>query len=357
MRKTLIPAMAVAGFALLLPAQPALAVSKEIIQLQTQVQGLQDMLQQMQRANSEQMGVLQNLIQQSNDNVNRMTQQMTALQAKVEAEGQNTQLSGQIQSLSDSVDELKSRLNRINASLTSIQNQMQNVAAPPTGTAAAGATPAGAMPSGSPTAAAPPQQPSNGEDTQPAPQQPAPAAQPGGTNVPLNGQDNTQPAPGMPQTTPQGGPPQGESQAPPQAQVPPVAQLYQSAFSDYEGAHYDLATSEFAEVIKYYPESSQAGNASFYLGEVAYRQGLYPAAIKNYDIVLDQYPASPKAPAARLRKGEAELASDQRNAGIRDLRELVARYPMSPEGAQGRSLLNGMGVRLTANKPSPYQTQ
>ena len=109
--------------------------------------------------------------------------------------------------------------------------------------------------------------------------------------------------------------------------------------------------------MKYYPQSDMAGNASFYLGEVAYRQGLYPAAIRNYDIVLEQFPGSPKAPAAQLRKGEAELASSQHDAGVRDLRSLVQRYPTSPEGAQARSLLNGMGVRLTASKPSPGRVQ
>ncbi len=134
-------------------------------------------------------------------------------------------------------------------------------------------------------------------------------------------------------------------------------QLYQSAVRDYNGAKYDLATSEFADVVKYYPQSEQAGNASFYLGEVAYRQGLYPAAIRNYDIVLEQFAGSTKAPAAQLRKGEAELASSQRDAGVRDLRALVQRYPTSPEGAQARSLLNGMGVRLSATKPGPGRLQ
>ena len=106
-------------------------------------------------------------------------------------------------------------------------------------------------------------------------------------------------------------------------------------------------------MAKNYPQSELAGNSSFYLGEIAYRQGLYPAAIRNYDIVLEQFAGSPKAPAAQLRKGEAELASSQKDAGVRDLRALVQRYPTSPEGAQARSLLNGMGVRLTAAKPSP----
>ena len=193
-----------------------------------------------------------------------------------------------------------------------------------------------------------------------APPAGAPPASPGpsggapapsdGTNVPLTG------APVSGAGAPALGP-QAQAGAAQGAQAPPVDQLYQSAVRDYNGAKYDLATSEFADVVKYYPQSEFAGNASFYLGEVAYRQGLYPAAIRNYDIVLEQFAGSSKAPAAQLRKGEAELASSQKDAGIRDLRALVQRYPTSPEGAQARSLLNGMGVRLTASKPSPGRLQ
>lgn len=308
---------ALLALALLVPAQPAHAVSKEIIQLQTQVQSLQDMLQQMQRSNSEQMGVLQHLVEQTNDSVNRMTQQMTALQAKVDAESQNTQLQGQVQGVNDSMDELKQRMSKMDATLTAIQNQMQNVQAAP-----AAQTPGGGV--------------------SPMPQQGGTPDQAGGTTVPLTGQ---------PQAQLQNG-----GNGPQAAQAPPVDELYQSAVRDYNGAKYDLATSEFADVVKYYPQNDLAGNASFYLGEVSYRQGLYPAAIQYYDKVLEQYAGSRKAPAAQLRKGEAELASSQRDAGVQDLRSLVQRYPTSPEGAQARSLLNGMGVRLSA-KPRPGVAQ
>ena len=319
MRKTLVPAFALLGLALFAPAQPALAVSKEMIQLQTQVQALQDALQGMQRTNSEQMGVLQHLVEQSNDNINRMTQQMTALQAKVDAEGQNNPLSGQMQSLNDSVDELKTRLGRIDTTLNSMQGQMQNVNAPSSGAAPAAQAQGEASGGGSLNA-------------------PSSAPPANGGSVPLSGAAK-QPA---------------GSQG---AQAPPVEQLYQGAVRDYNGAKYDLATSEFADVVKYYPLTESAGNASFYLGEIAYRQGLYPAAIRNYDVVLEQFQSSSKAPTAQLRKGEAELASEQRDAGVRDLRSLAQRYPTSPEGAQARSLLNGMGVRLNASKPSPSRPQ
>jgi tol-pal system protein YbgF len=143
--------------------------------------------------------------------------------------------------------------------------------------------------------------------------------------------------------------------APAQPPAPPVDQLYQGGVRDYNGAKYDVAAGEFGDVLKYYPQDNLAGNAQFYLGEIAYRQGDFKNAIKNYDAVLEQFPGNPKAPAAQLRKGEAELSLNQRDAGVRDLRSLIQRYPQSPEAAQARSRLNGLGIRITpAAKPSAY---
>ncbi|MBB6143440.1 tol-pal system protein YbgF [Silvibacterium bohemicum] len=304
MRKSLIPLSAVAALALLLPAPPAHAVSKEMIQLQTQVQQLQDALQHLQQSNDERMGVLQHLIEQTADSVNRMSQTLNTLQDQVQAQngqgGKVDQISGQIQGVNDSIDELKTRVAKVDKSLQDLQSQLQNINAQPAGGAA----------------------PQTGQPGQPAP---------AGTMQP------------------------GQPQASLQPQAPPVDQLYQSALRDYTSARYDVATGEFGDVLKYYPQDDLAGNAYFYLGEISYRKGDYPTAIQNYDAVLEQFAGSPKAPAAQLRKGLAELAGNQRDAGVRDLRSLIQRYPQTPEAEQARSKLNGLGVKIVASKPSAYR--
>jgi len=58
--------------AAMLLATPAFCVSKEIVQLQTQVQALQDQMTQMRQSFDERMGVMKNLIEQSTDNVNKV---------------------------------------------------------------------------------------------------------------------------------------------------------------------------------------------------------------------------------------------------------------------------------------------
>ncbi len=296
MRKHIFRLSAVVLFALLAAAPHAFAVSKEIIQLQTQVQQLQDMVQHLQTSNDERMGVIVNLVQQNTDNVNRMVATVTALQTTLRTESDqrgagNAQLSTQIQALNDSVDELKTRITNLTTQVQSIQSQMQNVNGPP--------------PAGAPAAA--------------------------------------------------GAPPAGQAaMAPPAPAAPPVDQIYQGALRDYNSARYTVAASEFADVIHFYPQDPLAGNAQFYLGEIAYRQGQFPAAVKSYDAVLEQYSGNSKAPAAELRKGQSLIAMGQKDAGVRELRTLISRYPNTPEALEGRSKLNGMGVRITASKPSAY---
>src|SRR5579864_5073114 len=68
----------------LLTTLPAKAASKEIIQLQTQVQALQDQMSRMQQAFDERMGVMKNLVEQDTDTVNKVATAVANLQASLE---------------------------------------------------------------------------------------------------------------------------------------------------------------------------------------------------------------------------------------------------------------------------------
>jgi tol-pal system protein YbgF len=115
-------------------AAPAWGVSKEMIQLQTQVQALQDQMTHMQQSFDERMGVMKNLMDQNTDSMNKVSAAMTALQGNLEKlqndnAGKVDQLSGQIQALNDSLDELKARLAKVSKQLEDVQGAQQNQAA------------------------------------------------------------------------------------------------------------------------------------------------------------------------------------------------------------------------------------
>jgi tol-pal system protein YbgF len=142
------------------------------------------------------------------------------------------------------------------------------------------------------------------------------------------------------------------SQAPganPAAQAPPPDVLYNNGLRDYNAGKYDIAGQEFSDYLKFYSNTDLAGNAQFYLGEVAYRQGNFKGAIQAYDTVLQQYAGGNKAAAAQLKKGYALIELGQRDAGVRELNSLIARYPRSAEAAQARERLR----QLTSRKTSP----
>jgi len=257
-----------------LGVSPAWGASKEMIQLQTQVQQLQEQMTSMQRSFDERMGVMNNLVQADTDAVNKSLAAITALQAilqkqQSDAGAKTDQLSGQIQSLNDTMDELKVRLAKVTQQLEQMQAGQQSIAA----------------------------------------QQ---AAQ------------------------------QAQQQA--QAQAPPPDVLYNNALRDYNGGNNDLATQEFSDYIKFYPNTDLAGNCYFYLGEIQFRQGKYDAAAQSYDQVLQNFPSGNKAASAQLKKGFALIESGKQDDGVAELRKLIQRYPHAPEALQARERLRKLGV-------------
>jgi tol-pal system protein YbgF len=293
--------------ALLLAAAPlpAHAASKEIIQLQTQVQQLQDAVQRIQSTLDARFGVLQNLVQQSTDNANQVTAAVNALQQKIALDsdannGKIDTVSGQVQSLNDSVDEVKSRINKLDKTIQDLEAQLQGGQNP----SAAGAAPSAPAPEAS------------GSPAESAPAVPAlPVSQPAN----------------------QAG-----------AQTPPLKETFQAGVRDYNAARYEVAAGEFQDVLHYYPLDEMAGNAQFYLGEIAYRQKNFSGAVKAYNAVLEGFPGSPKAPAAQLRKSLALLQMDKKEAAITELRLLIRRHPQTPEAAQARAKLSALGVKASA---------
>jgi tol-pal system protein YbgF len=269
------------------------ATSKEIIELQTQVNQLLDMVQRLQSTVDTKFGLIQHLVEQTADNANRMSSAVEALQQKIATQnealsGKMDTTAGSVQSVTDSMDELKSRLGKLEKSIQDLQAQVQALQPPPQPQSAP-ATPGAAIPGG------------------PAAAGPAPAANP----------------------------------------APPLEETFQAGLRDFNGARYQVAQGEFQDVVQYYPQDDLAGQAQFYLGEIAYRQQDYQDAVTAYNAVLENHANSSKAPAAQLHKGLALLAMNKRSSGIDELRALIHKHPQSPEADQARRRLNGLGVRVT----------
>jgi tol-pal system protein YbgF len=255
---------------------PAYGASKEMIQLQTQMDQLQQQMTQMKQSFDERMGVMKNLLEQNTDSAHKVSTAISDLQASInksqqDRAGQVDQISGQIQALNDTMDELKVRLAKLSKQFEDMQAAQQSMAAQQA---------------------------------------------------------------------------QAQQQAQAMAQAPPPDVLYNNGLRDYNGGNNDLATQEFNDYIKFYPNTDLAGNAYFYLAEIQFKAGDYAKAITNYDLVLQNFPSGNKAAASQLKKGFALIELGKEDEGEQELKHVIQRYPRTNEAIQARDRLR----KLAASK-------
>jgi tol-pal system protein YbgF len=132
-------------------ASPAYGVDKEVIQLQTMVQSLQQQMARMQQSFDERMGVMRSLVEQSTDNINKVTAAIDNLnralrEQQQEAGGRTDQLSTQIQALHDSLDELKARVAKVSSQLDEMKAAQTDISSTPAGAPGENAPPAAPPP-------------------------------------------------------------------------------------------------------------------------------------------------------------------------------------------------------------------
>ena len=282
----------------LLAPQPAGAVSKEMIELQQTVSQILQAQQDLRSTVDGNNAAIRTLVQQSLDSVNRLSGQMNAVQKSVQEVQANTgsridTMTQQTQGLSDNLQDVQARVGKLSQQLTDMQNLLQSIDAKVSGGSTTGTL----------------------------------VAAPGGNSGEVA--------------------PPSSSAAPNRAPIS-ADTLYQNGLRDLTSGKYDLARQEFSDYIQNFPANDLAGNAEFYLGEIAYAQNDYKTAITSYDTVLANYPKSFKLAASLLKKASAEIELGMKASGIRDLREVEQRFPGSDEARRAQAKLRDVGASPAA---------
>jgi tol-pal system protein YbgF len=107
--------------------------------------------------------------------------------------------------------------------------------------------------------------------------------------------------------------------------------LYAKGKKLFDNEDYSGARNAFESLLKKFPQSDEADNAQFWIGETYYRENWYEKAILEYQKVIENFPQGNKVPAALLKQGMAftELG-DKENARL-IFKELIDRFPRSTE--------------------------
>jgi len=275
---------------------PVNAVARELIELQRDVtsllQGQKDLSTQITQDHT----VMRTLVEQSGDNVGKLSATMSGLQKSVQDVQANggarlDTMSTQVQGVSDNLEEIKSRMGKLNQQLVDLQNTVQSLDAKISSAASAGTAPAGGT-SAAPTGAT--------------------------------------------------------AAATPASSAPSADTLYSNGYRDLSTGKYELARSEFQDYLKYFGTTDLASNAQFYVAESYYFEKNYQQAVAEYDKLLTGYPKSFKLAPGRLRKGLALIELGRKTTGIQELREVIKRFPGSEEDRRARARLKELGAAVTA---------
>lgn len=305
MKKLWIPILLAAAWSFW-AISPALAVSRQTIEMMQQLDTLQQEVQTLQTTLATQTAILKTLIQQTQADVKTIKQQVGDIRRTTEQSlanyGSSMQtLTGQVQALGSSVDEVNARLAKLSDQVIKTQNIIQTL----------NQIPATAPATGGPTQ-------SNGSETSQANAGMPPSPAGGAGNAPA---DTTTPAP---------------------AALPGPDALFSSALASYNGGQYALAIQGFEEYLQYYGNSARASDAQYYIGDSYYNEGNYPKAVVEFNKCLDRYQSGRRLPTAQLKKAYALLNLGETQAAIRELRSLIQRYPHSTEADLARQRLKAL---------------
>ena len=288
------------AFALLLPVA-AFGQKKDMVELQRDLANLSGDVKSLQQRVDEKNGEMQALIEQVLQQTKQSNASMASMESKVKEQfsaplatmnSRMDQMANEFQALRESTTDLGSRMAKIQAQLDDIANTIKIMQAPPTPPpqASPGATP-GTAPAGAPAAATPPA--------------------------------------GM-----------------------SARQLYDNAQRDRSGGQNDLALQEYQQYLQYYGTTELAPNAQFYIGQIHYDRGEFPAALEAFDTVLERYSENNKTPDAMYMKGMTLLRSGQRNQAATEFLNVIEQYPNTEVADKAKAQRKALGLSVPGAAPA-----
>jgi TolA-binding protein len=136
----------------------------------------------------------------------------------------------------------------------------------------------------------------------------------------------------------------------------PASTLFTNAMGDYSSGKSDLAASEFADFVKFYPDDAMAPTAQLYIGQIHFAQaGKVEQAVLDFDTILERFPDSKVTPDAWFMKGVALQKGNHRDDAAKEFRNLIAKYPKSDQAKQAGDQLKTMGLSVSKTPAAPVQ--
>ena len=116
--------------------------------------------------------------------------------------------------------------------------------------------------------------------------------------------------------------------------------LYETARADYFSGQYTSAISGFEAFLRAFPQSEQADDAQYHIGEAHYGQNQWAPAIAAYNLVIQNYPGTNSPPNAYYKRGLAQERLGQADAARASWEAVAKNFPESDAGLLAKQNLD-----------------
>ena len=130
-----------------------------------------------------------------------------------------------------------------------------------------------------------------------------------------------------------------------------ASDMKDNADRDRNAGNFDLALQGYSNYLKYYGDSPRAADAQFYIGYIHYTQQKdYETAAKDFDAVVERYPSDDtRVPQALYYKGLSLLKLGHKTEAAQAFRDVYTQYRTSSNANAACDQLRA----LTFNCPAP----
>ena len=124
---------------------------------------------------------------------------------------------------------------------------------------------------------------------------------------------------------------QPEGEAVKQENKPSEEDVYKEAYQNFLQGEFEKARQKFIKYLEDYPNSKNAGNAQYWIGECFYSQKKYEEAIIEFFKVIKKYPKGNKVAAAYLKQGMSFMELGDKKNAKNSFTKILTEYKNSDE--------------------------
>jgi tol-pal system protein YbgF len=116
--------------------------------------------------------------------------------------------------------------------------------------------------------------------------------------------------------------------------------LFDIGYKNFNNGNYAQSRQNFRAFLHEDPKAKQAPDATFWIADSYYKEGLYEESILEYQRLIDVYPRDPRVPLAYLKQGMGLMKLNKDEEAKLFFQTLIDKYPGSPESDEAEKKIS-----------------